>query len=72
MSDRPGQFPCPGCGNGRCALKDSRPNPRGRRRRRICLDCGLRFATLEISEDDAVHVSATTMLARAAATVKRL
>lgn len=38
---------CPNCGSGRIQVKDSRPHTDGIRRRRRCMACEHRFATIE-------------------------
>lgn len=43
-----GPMPCPTCGGERAAITDSRPSPRGIRRRRCCSSCGERFTTYEL------------------------
>lgn len=42
---------CPLC-NGKTAVRDVRVKGADLRRRRICLSCGHRFSTIEISTDD--------------------
>lgn len=40
---------CPTCGEAdRSEVKDSRPQPGGQRRRRLCGVCGFRFGTIEV------------------------
>ena len=42
---------CPQCGVPRARIVDTRPSPRGRRRRRKCIVCDHRWTTLEIPEE---------------------
>lgn len=41
---------CPVC-DGATKVTNSRPNPDTIRRRRVCLECGYRFTTIEMDED---------------------
>lgn len=43
---------CPACGNDKLVVRDSRPQPCGVRRRRVC-ECGHRFTTIETVIADA-------------------
>ena len=45
---------CPECGSKDNGVADTRSNdkPRGIYRRRVCKECGLRFTTYEITEED--------------------
>lgn len=43
---------CPKCNAYGLAIADSRPDGETIRRRRKCLNCGYRFTTYEISEED--------------------
>lgn len=43
---------CPVCNSGRTSTTDSRKTGHGIRRRRQCLDCGLRFSTMEIEMEN--------------------
>ena len=50
MGDVGSDFHCPNCSNASSKVVDSRPIPHrdGRRRRRECLACGVRFDTYEV------------------------
>ncbi len=45
---------CPKCGAEDTKVSDSRQLPLYVRRRRICLECGHRFSTIEVARDEAV------------------
>ena len=49
---------CPFCGKDSDRVVDSRSRNEGRmiRRRRLCLECGRRFVTVEEIEDKALYV----------------
>lgn len=53
-----GRQRCPACGTLGAVTLESRPSPRGLRRRRCCSDCGERFTTYElcVTDDDALDV----------------
>lgn len=59
-----GPQPCPACGCGNSSTTDSRPSPRGVRRRRCCTDCGERFTTYELHVQEG---SALDMLLKSSA-----
>lgn len=47
---------CPACGNDKQVVRDSRPQPSGTRRRRVC-GCGHRFTTIEtVIGDDPIVI----------------
>lgn len=46
---------CPACGSAKTDVKDSRPQPDGWRRRRLC-GCGHRFSTMELVVDERPRV----------------
>lgn len=56
---------CPECGHSSSEVKDSRPAPRGRiRRRRQCHHCQAKYTTYEVASRDVAHID----IARAALT----
>ena len=57
---------CPVCKSQHNSIRDSRPSPIGRRRRRYC-GCGARWTTYEVSEDIAELVKFNNELAELSA-----
>ena len=45
-------LPCPACGDERSHVYNTRPQPGGRRRHRECSNCGHRYATVELLDND--------------------
>jgi len=62
------RFACPSCFGQRTRITDSRPSGTTRRRSYLCLDCGTRFAGIEIpvlnigSGSDTEHILNQTVL----------
>jgi transcriptional regulator NrdR family protein len=47
---------CPKCGYGWSKIVDSRETPNGKRRRRECAGCGMRYNAIEIFEEDYCNI----------------
>lgn len=55
---------CPKCKNSNTEIVDSRKSGNSHRRRRVCLDCGIRFTTYEIETEEYENFKAVKCFAK--------
>ncbi|WP_445083882.1 NrdR family transcriptional regulator [Candidatus Vondammii sp. HM_W22] len=51
---------CPKCGSGKSSVISTKPDGKGKWRRRTCSDCGFKFSTVERIKTSRIHPTEAT------------